>query len=69
VATGMRQCLTAEGEPPMTEEQMEKMCLTLSRGGAQMHYGTAVRTALPFAQAAVRVRAALAALPSTASHA
>ena len=30
VATGMRQCLTAEGEPPMTEEQMEKMFLTLS---------------------------------------
>ncbi|HEY2127057.1 MAG TPA: metal-sensitive transcriptional regulator [Streptosporangiaceae bacterium] len=30
VATGMRQCLAAEGEPPMTEEQMEKMFLTLS---------------------------------------
>ena len=30
VATGMRQCLSAEGEPPMTEEQMEKMFLTLS---------------------------------------
>ena len=30
VATGMRQCLTAEGEPPMTEEQMEKMFLTLA---------------------------------------
>ena len=30
VASGMRQCLTAEGEPPMTEEQMEKMFLTLS---------------------------------------
>ena len=30
VATGMRQCLTADGEPPMTEEQMEKMFLTLS---------------------------------------
>ena len=30
VSTGMRQCLTAEGEPPMTEEQMEKMFLTLS---------------------------------------
>ena len=30
VATGMRQCLTAEGEPPMTEEQMEKMFLILS---------------------------------------
>jgi DNA-binding FrmR family transcriptional regulator len=30
VATGMRQCLTAEGEPPMTEEQMEKLFLTLS---------------------------------------
>ena len=30
VATGMRQCLTAEGEPPMNEEQMEKMFLTLA---------------------------------------
>lgn len=30
VATGMRQCLTAEGVPPMTEEQMEKMFLTLA---------------------------------------
>ena len=30
VATGMRQCLTATGEPPMTEEQMEKMFLTLA---------------------------------------
>jgi DNA-binding FrmR family transcriptional regulator len=30
VATGMRQCLTAGGESPMTEEQMEKMFLTLS---------------------------------------
>jgi len=30
VSTGMRQCLTATGEPPMTEEQMEKMFLTLS---------------------------------------
>jgi DNA-binding FrmR family transcriptional regulator len=31
VASGMRQCLTArDGETPMTEEQMEKMFLTLS---------------------------------------
>ncbi len=30
VATGMRQCLIAGGESPMTEEQMEKMFLTLS---------------------------------------
>jgi DNA-binding FrmR family transcriptional regulator len=31
VASGMRQCLTAtDGASPMTEEQMEKMFLTLS---------------------------------------
>jgi DNA-binding FrmR family transcriptional regulator len=31
VANGMRQCLIAgDGETPMTEEQMEKMFLTLS---------------------------------------
>jgi DNA-binding FrmR family transcriptional regulator len=31
VASGMRQCLSAEdGESPMTEEQMEKMFLTLA---------------------------------------
>ena len=30
VASGMRQCLSATGEPPMTEEQMEKMFLTLA---------------------------------------
>ncbi|HEX9354151.1 MAG TPA: metal-sensitive transcriptional regulator [Streptosporangiaceae bacterium] len=32
VASGMRQCLAAgeDGESPMTEEQMEKMFLTLS---------------------------------------
>ena len=31
VASGMRQCLTAgDGEVPMTEQQMEKMFLTLS---------------------------------------
>ena len=32
VASGMRQCLVAgeDGESPMTEEQMEKMFLTLS---------------------------------------
>ena len=30
VSSGMRQCLTAGGPAPMTEEQMEKMFLTLS---------------------------------------
>jgi DNA-binding FrmR family transcriptional regulator len=30
VSSGMRQCLTTEGQAPMTEEQMEKMFLTLS---------------------------------------
>ena len=31
VASGMRQCLSAEdGEAPLSEEQMEKMFLTLS---------------------------------------
>jgi DNA-binding FrmR family transcriptional regulator len=30
VASGMRQCAAAEGEPPATEQQMEKMFLTLS---------------------------------------
>jgi DNA-binding FrmR family transcriptional regulator len=30
VASGMRQCLAAEGDAPMSEEQMEKMFLTLS---------------------------------------
>jgi DNA-binding FrmR family transcriptional regulator len=31
VASGMRQCLTApDGDSPMTEQQMEKMFLTLS---------------------------------------
>ena len=30
VASGMRQCLSAEGDSPMSEEQMEKMLLTLS---------------------------------------
>jgi DNA-binding FrmR family transcriptional regulator len=31
VASGMRQCLTAaDGEAPLTEEQMEKLFLTLS---------------------------------------
>ncbi|MGP7999209.1 MAG: metal-sensitive transcriptional regulator [Streptosporangiaceae bacterium] len=30
VASGMRQCLSAEGGSPMTEEQMEKMFLTLA---------------------------------------
>jgi DNA-binding FrmR family transcriptional regulator len=30
VASGMRQCAVAEGTPPATEQQMEKMFLTLS---------------------------------------
>ena len=30
VASGMRQCLSADGDSPMTEEQMEKMFLTLA---------------------------------------
>ena len=30
VASGMRQCLSADGDSPMSEEQMEKMFLTLS---------------------------------------
>jgi len=30
VASGMRQCLAADGDAPMTEEQMEKMFLTLA---------------------------------------
>jgi hypothetical protein len=30
VASGMRQSLSAEGDSPMSEEQMEKMFLTLS---------------------------------------
>jgi len=31
VASGMRQCLSAgDGEAPLTEEQMEKMFLTLA---------------------------------------
>jgi DNA-binding FrmR family transcriptional regulator len=30
VASGMRQCLTADGEAPMTEEQLEKMFLMLA---------------------------------------
>lgn len=30
VASGMRQCATAGGDPPVTEQQMEKMFLTLS---------------------------------------
>ena len=30
VASGMRQCLAAEADSPMSEEQMEKMFLTLS---------------------------------------
>ena len=30
VASGMRQCLSADGGSPMSEEQMEKMFLTLS---------------------------------------
>jgi DNA-binding FrmR family transcriptional regulator len=30
VASGMRQCLSADTDSPMTEEQMEKMFLTLA---------------------------------------
>lgn len=30
IASGMRQCLTAGGESPMTEQQMEKMVLAMS---------------------------------------
>ena len=30
VASGLKQCLSAVGEPAMTEEQMEKLFLTLA---------------------------------------
>ncbi len=30
VASGLRQCLTGDGESPMTEEQMEKLFLSLA---------------------------------------
>jgi DNA-binding FrmR family transcriptional regulator len=30
VASGMRQCLAADGEAPMSQEQMEKLFLTLA---------------------------------------
>jgi DNA-binding FrmR family transcriptional regulator len=30
VASGMRQCLNSDGEPALTEEQMEKLFLTLA---------------------------------------
>ena len=30
VASGMRQCLSAEGDAPMSEEQLETMFLTLA---------------------------------------
>ncbi len=30
VASGMRQCLSGDGDAPMTEQQMEKMFLTLA---------------------------------------
>jgi DNA-binding FrmR family transcriptional regulator len=30
VASGMRQCLSPDGEPPMTAEQMEKLFLMLA---------------------------------------
>jgi DNA-binding FrmR family transcriptional regulator len=30
VASGMRQCLDPDGDAPMTEEQLEKMFLTLA---------------------------------------
>lgn len=30
VASGLRQCLASDGAPPMTEEQMEKLFLSLA---------------------------------------
>jgi DNA-binding FrmR family transcriptional regulator len=30
VASGLRQCLTADGDAPMTEEQIEKLFLSLA---------------------------------------
>ena len=30
VASGLRQCLTGDGDSPMTEEQMEKLFLSLA---------------------------------------
>ena len=30
VASGMRQCLNSDGEPALTEEQLEKLFLTLA---------------------------------------
>jgi DNA-binding FrmR family transcriptional regulator len=30
LASGMRQCLTADGDSPLTEEQLEKLFLTLA---------------------------------------
>ena len=30
VASGLRQCLTGDGDAPMTEEQMEKLFLSLA---------------------------------------
>ena len=30
VSSGLRQCLTGDGDSPMTEEQMEKLFLTLA---------------------------------------
>ena len=30
VASGMRQCLSGDGDSPMTEDQMEKLFLTLA---------------------------------------
>jgi len=30
VASGMRQCLTGDGDSPMSEDQMEKLFLTLA---------------------------------------
>ena len=30
VASGMRQCLTGDGDSPMTEDRMEKLFLTLA---------------------------------------
>jgi len=30
VASGMRQCMTGDGDSPLTQEQLEKMFLTLA---------------------------------------
>jgi hypothetical protein len=62
--------LAADGDAPMTEEQMEKMFLTLARqrrgwhspdeaGSGDMDDGIAIRTSAPFADAVARVAEAL----------